>query len=443
MTFMYLAWTVSTLMVAVYGLADFAWQLMAASFVFNALEAAGLIVWMTTKQRLIPGRLLGRVVEPRLVHLDRSRPDLVRADGTRRRRLRRPSDARRRRAHRRRDHVRVPLPAGDAGRRGARIGSGPPRTRRGSAPARADAAGVGPGGPSRSPLSSGFSFSPDESSLMSGLRISDTESMKQRAWLLYLMAAEAALLAYLFVPGCRQGWFFNLIAVSSPIAIVCAVRMWNPEAKAPWYLFALGQTLFVAGDVITYNYDKFFGSELPFPSIGDVAYLSVYPCLIAGILLLVRRRSPGRDREGLIDSLIIAVGIGVISWVFLMGPDRARRRLDADPEAREHGLPVHGSRAPDGGDAVGHRARPARRRVLPDARGRPRPVRHRLRLQLHLGPGARLRPVGIPGSRLGELLHPLGRGRAPPVDGRARPSARRNKRSASPGYGSSCSASRR
>ncbi len=61
MTFMYLAWTVSTLMVAVYGLADFAWQLMAASFVFNALEAAGLIVWMTTKQRLIPGRLLGRV----------------------------------------------------------------------------------------------------------------------------------------------------------------------------------------------------------------------------------------------------------------------------------------------------------------------------------------------------------------------------------------------
>ena len=95
--------------------------------------------------------------------------------------------------------------------------------------------------------------------------------MKQRAWLLYLMAAEAALLAYLFVPGFRQGWFFNLIAVSSPIAIVCAVRMWKPERKAPWYLFALGQTFFVAGDVITYNYDKFFGSELPFPSIGDVA----------------------------------------------------------------------------------------------------------------------------------------------------------------------------
>ena len=61
MTFMYLAWTVSTLMVAVYGLARFPWQLMAASFVFNGLESAGLIVWVTTKQRLVPGRLLGRV----------------------------------------------------------------------------------------------------------------------------------------------------------------------------------------------------------------------------------------------------------------------------------------------------------------------------------------------------------------------------------------------
>ena len=61
MTFMYGCWTVSTLMVAGYGLARFPWQLMAASFAFNALESAGLVVWMTTKQRFVPGRLLGRV----------------------------------------------------------------------------------------------------------------------------------------------------------------------------------------------------------------------------------------------------------------------------------------------------------------------------------------------------------------------------------------------
>jgi diguanylate cyclase (GGDEF)-like protein/PAS domain S-box-containing protein len=144
--------------------------------------------------------------------------------------------------------------------------------------------------------------------------------MRRRAWIVYLGVFEAALLAYLFVPGVKLGWVFNLIAVSSPVAMVVAIRIWRPSARLPWYLFALGQALFVAGDVITYNYKDFFGTDLPFPSVGDILYLSVYPCLIAGILLLVRRRSPGRDRESIIDSLIVAVGIGVISWVFLMGP---------------------------------------------------------------------------------------------------------------------------
>jgi DHA3 family tetracycline resistance protein-like MFS transporter len=60
-TFMYLAWTGSTLAVAGYGLANVAWQAMVACLVFNALETAGTIVWITTKQRLVPGYLLGRV----------------------------------------------------------------------------------------------------------------------------------------------------------------------------------------------------------------------------------------------------------------------------------------------------------------------------------------------------------------------------------------------
>jgi MFS family permease len=61
MTFIYLVWTASTLSVAGFGLARFPWQAMAACLLFNALEAAGTIVWSTTKQRVVPNRLLGRV----------------------------------------------------------------------------------------------------------------------------------------------------------------------------------------------------------------------------------------------------------------------------------------------------------------------------------------------------------------------------------------------
>jgi hypothetical protein len=61
MTFIYVVWTVSTLSIAGYGLAGALWQAMIVSFFFNALETAGLIVWLTTTQTLVPARLLGRV----------------------------------------------------------------------------------------------------------------------------------------------------------------------------------------------------------------------------------------------------------------------------------------------------------------------------------------------------------------------------------------------
>jgi DHA3 family tetracycline resistance protein-like MFS transporter len=60
-TFMYVTWAVATFAVAGFGLARLPWQAMLASFVFNSLEAAGTVVWATTKHRLVPTALLGRV----------------------------------------------------------------------------------------------------------------------------------------------------------------------------------------------------------------------------------------------------------------------------------------------------------------------------------------------------------------------------------------------
>jgi len=42
---------------------------------------------------------------------------------------------------------------------------------------------------------------------------------------------------------------------------------------------------------------------------------------VAGLLVLVRRRNPRGDRAGVIDSLILTVGIGLLSWVFLVAPN--------------------------------------------------------------------------------------------------------------------------
>ena len=42
---------------------------------------------------------------------------------------------------------------------------------------------------------------------------------------------------------------------------------------------------------------------------------------MAGLLVLVRRRNPQGDRAGVIDSLILTVGIALLSWVFLVAPN--------------------------------------------------------------------------------------------------------------------------
>ncbi len=60
-TFMYACWALATLAVAGYGLARSTLQLMIVCCVFNALEAAGTILWATIKQRHVPLSLLGRV----------------------------------------------------------------------------------------------------------------------------------------------------------------------------------------------------------------------------------------------------------------------------------------------------------------------------------------------------------------------------------------------
>jgi len=56
-----------------------------------------------------------------------------------------------------------------------------------------------------------------------------------------------------------------------------------------------------------------------FPSAADVFYLASYPFMMAGILLLIRARSPARPSQ-LIDALVITAGVGLASWTFLMVP---------------------------------------------------------------------------------------------------------------------------
>jgi diguanylate cyclase (GGDEF)-like protein/PAS domain S-box-containing protein len=145
---------------------------------------------------------------------------------------------------------------------------------------------------------------------------------RSRVWLVYLAVGGVLTGAYLwFPPLVGNGPLINVLGLSSSVAIAVGIYLHRPKARAAWLLFIVGQFLFFAGDLYTYSYPKVFGAEVEFPSLGDAIYLTVYPALVAGLLVLVWRRNPHRDRAGLIDSLILTVGIALLSWVFLVAPN--------------------------------------------------------------------------------------------------------------------------
>lgn len=60
-TFMYGLWFIGSIQIAAYALADMPWQAMAIAFAGEGCWAAGVIVWVTLMQRVVPSELLGRV----------------------------------------------------------------------------------------------------------------------------------------------------------------------------------------------------------------------------------------------------------------------------------------------------------------------------------------------------------------------------------------------
>ena len=140
-------------------------------------------------------------------------------------------------------------------------------------------------------------------------------------WQSYLIGAAFVLALFVFVPPfAGNGPVFNLLGLSPVVAILIGVHRYKPASRAPWLWFAFGFALFWLGDLYTYSYPRLLGKEVGFPSVGDGFYLFVYPALMAGLVILIRRRNPEKDRAAAIDSLIMSLGLALLSWVLLIQP---------------------------------------------------------------------------------------------------------------------------
>ncbi len=160
-----------------------------------------------------------------------------------------------------------------------------------------------------------------------------TSGLWRHAWWVYLAVGALMCGLYVFVaPLKASGPVINGLGLSGVVAVALGIRRHRPSARAAWWCFAAGLFLFWIGDVYTYSYPRLFHADVPFPSFGDAVYIAVYPALMLGLLLLVRRRNKGADGPALIDSLIMTIGLALISAVAIIAPYVHDRTLSLLPK---------------------------------------------------------------------------------------------------------------
>ena len=87
----------------------------------------------------------------------------------------------------------------------------------------------------------------------------------------YLAAGIAAIGLYFLLPwnSTAQSALYDLVGISSAVAILVGTRRHRPALSAAWYLFAAGLMAFAVGDVFFNFYARIWHRDLPIPSVAD------------------------------------------------------------------------------------------------------------------------------------------------------------------------------
>jgi serine phosphatase RsbU (regulator of sigma subunit) len=113
----------------------------------------------------------------------------------------------------------------------------------------------------------------------------------------------------------RRRWWRGVSQTDVGPAAVTIGRRWAPV------LLGMGILSWVLGQMVFTYYEWVLRQPPPLPSLADVGFLSVYPFLLLGILLLPARPVPVESRTRIaIDGLMIMTAAVTFSWYFVLGP---------------------------------------------------------------------------------------------------------------------------
>ncbi|WP_035305009.1 diguanylate cyclase [Actinokineospora inagensis] len=162
-------------------------------------------------------------------------------------------------------------------------------------------------------------------------------------WQVYLVVGVSLVVLYYLAPVDARGFplrvvLYCLISVSAAVAVWFGLIRHRPKPVLPWLLIGACQLVYALADTIFY-FSHYVLLNTDYPSLADLFYLAHYPLAVAGIVLLLRNRTPGRGVAGLLDAGTLAVVAAMLSWLYVIGP---QTRLGAPfmVEAVSVGYPV-------------------------------------------------------------------------------------------------------
>lgn len=174
---------------------------------------------------------------------------------------------------------------------------------------------------------------------------------RRNSWWVYVLLCASLVSLFYSIPliadwpwrvSQSQGLIWTAMALITVLAMVLGISIQRPSMRFAWVLLTVGVALTGIADTF-WEFPELVAlrpNEIPYPSILDYLYLASYLFLFAGIILLIRRRSPGKDRAALLDSLIITTAAALTSWIFIIDPMLAATDLDLATSLVTAGYPL-------------------------------------------------------------------------------------------------------
>jgi diguanylate cyclase (GGDEF)-like protein len=145
--------------------------------------------------------------------------------------------------------------------------------------------------------------------------------VRSLSWSKYLIGALAASALYVLSPSdswLQTGWAVG-VGYAAAGALVLGVRRHRPDPAAPWRWLAAGIAANATGSLVEAIVFR-LNPDQGYPSVADAFYVGLYPAFAIALVVLIRRRTAGRDWGTLVDTTTISTGLGLLSWVFVVRP---------------------------------------------------------------------------------------------------------------------------